>query len=327
MQAAWYEQYGQPNVLQLKEIPVPAPKEDEVLLQVYAASINSSDWEFLTGKPIYTRIWGLLKPKIHVLGSDVAGVIVKTGKNVKKFKAGDEVFGDLFNHWGGFAEYACAPENALTRKPENVTFTEAAALPQSSLIAWQALRRLDENLKDKKQVKGQKLLVNGAGGGGGTFALQLARLYGYEATGVDNRWKQKTMQAAGAEHVIDFRKTDCTKTAERYHFILDFVGHHSIGDYKKILTDNGRYVMVGGSAGNILNTLLCGKWLSKTTSKKFELLAHEANKGIESVLKLLAQKKIKPMIDRVFSLQEIQNAFQYFAEGKAGGKLVIQIKS
>jgi NADPH:quinone reductase-like Zn-dependent oxidoreductase len=200
MKAIAYTKYGSADVLELKEVAKPAPRDDEVLIKVQAISVNRSDWEGLRGKPLYARIGGLLKPRHQILGSDIAGRVEMVGRNVRRFQPGDEVFGDILRRLGGFAEYVCAPENRLALKPASMTFEEVAAIPQAAVIALQGIR-------DKGQVQpGQKVLINGAGGGAGTFAVQLAKLYGAEVTGVDNTGKLDFMRSLGAVHAIDYTR-------------------------------------------------------------------------------------------------------------------------
>ena len=241
MKAIVYTKYGPPEVLQLKEVAKPTPKDDEVLIKVRAVSVNRSDWEGLRGKPLYARIGGLLRPRHQILGSDVAGRVEMAGRNVRRFQPGDEVFGDILPRLGGFAEYVCARESALALKPASLTFEEAASIPQAAVIALQAIR-------DKGRVQpGQKVLINGAGGGAGTFAVQLAKLYGAEVTGVDNTGKLDFMRSLGADHVIDYTREDFTKNGNQYDLILDIVAHRSVFAYARALRPTGSYYAVGGS--------------------------------------------------------------------------------
>src|SRR5437870_5869086 len=229
MKAIVYRKYGPPDVLRLKEVERPTPTDDEVLIKVQAVSVNRSDWEILTGSPLYARIGGLLRPRHQILGSDIAGRVETAGRNVTLFQPGDEVFGDILGPMGGFAEYVCAREKALAIKPASMTFEEAAAIPQAAVIALQGSR-------DKGQVKpGQKVLINGAGGGAGTFALQLAKLYGAEVTGVDNTGKLDFMRSLGADHVIDYTREDFTSNGNQYDFILDLIAYRSAFDYARAL--------------------------------------------------------------------------------------------
>jgi NADPH:quinone reductase-like Zn-dependent oxidoreductase len=255
MKAVVYTIYGPPEVLQLKQVEKPTPGDDEVLIKVHAASVNSWDWDLLRGVPFVNRILaGLLKPtKIRILGCDIAGRIEAVGKSVKLLRPGDEVFGDLSGcGWGGFAEYVCARDNAVVLKPANMTFEQAAAIPQAGLLALQGLR-------DKGQVQaGQKVLINGAGGGVGTFALQIAKSFGAEVTCVDSANKLDMLRSSGAGHVIDYKKEDFTWNGQHYDLILDVMGYHSIFDYKRALSPRGKYVMVGGCTALVNQVLFLG---------------------------------------------------------------------
>ena len=241
MRAIVHTKYGPPEFLQLTEVDKPTPKDDELLIKIRAVSLNASDWEFLTGKPLYARLGGLLKPRFHILGSDVAGQVEAVGRNVRRFQPGDEVFGDLFDCFGGFAEYVCAPEKLLTPKPDSMTPEQVASLPQGACIALQGIR-------DKGRVQpGDKVLINGAGGSAGSFAVQIAKSLGAEVTGVDNAEKLDMMRSIGADHVIDYTKEDFTRNGRRYDLILDLRAHHSFLDYRRALSARGIYLMVGGS--------------------------------------------------------------------------------
>lgn len=318
MKALMYHKYGTSDVLTFKEIPVPIPKENEVLVKIRATAINSSDWELLRGKPFFARIWGLLKPKYHILGSDIAGQVVSIGKGVSKFRPGDAVFADIFEQWGGFAEYVCVHEDLLLLKPEHITFEEASAIPQAGVVALQGLRYNGE-------IKpGQQVLINGAGGGAGTFAIQIAKSLGTEVTGVDSARKLDLMRSIGADHVIDYTKEDFTKNKQQYDLIFDIVGRRSIFDFKRILKPKGAYVMAGGSMRRLLQVLFCGPLISKTTSKKMGLLMHKQNKeDIGHMLKLRDAGKVVPVIDRCYPLSQGIAAFQYFGEGLVLGKTII----
>ncbi len=323
MKAMVLTKYGSADYFQLKEVKKPIPKDNQVLIKVIAASINSWDWEMLIAKPFVNRMMaGLLKPtRIKILGCDLAGRVEAVGRNVKQFQPGDEVFGDLSScGWGGFAEYVCASENALALKPENLTFEQAAAVPQAGLLALQGLR-------DKGQIEaGQKVLINGAGGGVGTFAVQIAKSFGAEVTGVDSTEKLEVMRTLGADHVIDYTEEDFTKKGQQYDLILDVTARHSIVDYKRSLSTTGIYVMVGGSTAIINQLLLLGPFISLTSSKKMGLLMHKANKGMDSMKELLEDGKVKPVIDRCYPLSEVAEAIRYFSEGHAKGKIVITVE-
>jgi len=322
MKAMWFSQYGSADFLELKDIPKPCPKKNEVLVKVYGASINSWDWELLMGKPFVNRLeFGLLKPKkINVLGCDIAGRVEAVGTTVTQFKAGDEVFGDLSRAgWGGFAEYVCAPEHALVTKSENMTYEQAAALPQAALLALQGLR-------DKGQIQpGQKVLINGAGGGVGSFALQLAKFFGAQVTGVDCASKLDVMRLAGADEVIDFNKQNFTENGQHYDLILDVAAYHTLSDYKSALSPYGRFVMVGGSMALANRLILFGRLNSIFDHKKMGLLLHKANQGLGFINALYDAGKIVSIIDRTYHLNELAEAFKYFEKGQTNGKIVIKI--
>ena len=320
MKAIVYTKYGPPDVLQLKEVDKPAPKDNEVLIKVHAASVNASDCEFLRGTPLYTRIWGLLKPKNQILGSDIAGRVEAVGGKVKQFQQGDAVFGDILEWWGGFAEYVCAPEGALMIKPASMTFEAAAAVPQGALVALQGLR-------DKGEIQpGQKVLINGAGGGAGTFAVQIARLFGAEVTGVDSTNKLDMLRSIGADKVIDYTQEDFTQNGQRYDRILDLVASHSIFDYKRALTPQGVYVMVGGSLAHIFQTLILGSLISMSGTKKMGVLGAKPNKDLDFMIELMESGKIVPVIDKRYPLSEVPEALRYLGEGHAKGKVVITLE-
>jgi NADPH:quinone reductase-like Zn-dependent oxidoreductase len=322
MKAIVFTKYGSPDFLELKEVEKPTPKDNEVLVKVHAASINSWDWELLRGTPFANRlIFGLLKPKIKILGADMAGRVEAVGKNVKQFQPDDEVFGDISGcGWGGFAEHVCARENALALKPTSVTFEEAAAVPQAALLALQGLRY-------KGQIQpGQKVLINGAGGGAGTFAVQIAKSFGAEVTGVDSTKKLDMMRSIGADQVIDYTQEDFTKNEQRYDLILDVAAYHSIFDYKRALSPKGIYVMVGGSMAQVFQVMFLGPWISMTGSKKMGLLMHKPNKGLAFMKELLEAGKILPVIDRRYPLSEVPEALRYYGEGHVNGKVVITLE-
>jgi len=248
MKAIWYSQYGNPDILQLKEVDKPKPKKNEVLVKVYASSINSWDWDLLKGKPFLVRIiGGLLKPKEKILGADIAGVVETAGEGVKDFKPGDEVFGDIANAgFGGFAEYVSVPEKLLAKKSAAMSFEESASLPQAGLLMLQGLRY-------KKPLQaGQHLLINGAGGGVGTLGLQYAKALGCKVTCVDRESKFGILRSLGADHLIDFTKEDYTRSGVQYNYILDVIAHRKIADYKRALKPGGVFSMIGGSMGGLL---------------------------------------------------------------------------
>jgi NADPH:quinone reductase-like Zn-dependent oxidoreductase len=318
MKAIVYTKYGPPEVLQFKEVAKPTPKDDEVLIKVQAASVNRSDWEGLRGKPLYARIGGLLRPRQQILGSDIAGRVEMAGRNIRRFQPGDEVFGDILPRLGGFAEYVCAHESALALKPPSMTLEEAAAIPQAAVIALQGIR-------DKGQVQqGQRVLINGAAGGAGTFAVQLTKMYGAEVTGVDNTGKLDFMRSLGADHVIDYTREDFTKSGKQYDLILDIVAHRSVFAYKRALRSNGSYFLAGGSVVTMLQILLLGPWIRRTTGKKIRILAVRPNtEDVDFVKELIEAGRVIPIIDKTYPLGEVPEAISYVGDGRAQGKVVI----
>jgi NADPH:quinone reductase-like Zn-dependent oxidoreductase len=318
MKAIVYTKYGPPEFLQLKEVAKPTPRDDEVLIKVQAVSVNRSDWEGLRGKPLYARIGGLLRPRQQILGSDIAGRVEMAGRNVRRFRPGDEVFGDILPRLGGFAEYVCARESTLTLKPPTMTFEEVAAIPQAAVIALQGIR-------DKGQAQpGQRVLIDGAGGGAGTFAVQLAKLYGAEVTGVDSTGKLDFMRSLGADHVIDYTQEDFTKNGNQYDLILDIVAHRSVFAYKRALRSNGSYFLAGGSVVTMLQILLLGPWISRTTGKKIRILAVRPNtEDVDFVKELIEAGRVMLIIDKAFPLSEVPEAISYVGDGRSQGKVVI----
>ncbi len=322
MKAIVYEKYGLPDVLQLKEVEKPVPTDDEVLIKIRAVSINGSDREALIGKPLYARMGGLLKPGHPILGSDIAGHVESVGKNHTEFKPGDEVFGELPGYHSGFAEYVCTSGNTLALKPASLTFEQAAAIPQAGVIALQGIR-------NKGQVKsGQKVLINGAGGSAGSFAIQLAKLCGAEVTGVDNAIKLDFMRSLGADHVIDYNRENFTKSGKLYDLILDLIAHRSVFTCQRALLPNGTYFFVGGSVAVIFQALLLGPFIKRTSAKNMRILAVPQNrKDLISITELCEVGKIVPVIDKRYSLSEVPEALQYVVEGRAKGKVVITLES
>jgi NADPH:quinone reductase-like Zn-dependent oxidoreductase len=319
LKAIVYTEYGGPEVLQVKELEKPYPKDDEVLIKVYAVSINDWDWGLLHGDFINRLLNGLLKPKKKILGSDIAGRIEAVGKNVTQFKTGDEVYGDLSGRWGGFAEYTCAPEKALVLKPASMSFEEAAAIPQAAMLAVQGLI-------DKGKIQpGQKLLINGAGGGVGTFAVQIAKSYGVEITGVDSTSKLDMLRSIGFDHVIDYTQEDFTKNGQCYDLILDVKTNRSMFDYVRALCRNGSYVTVGGSLFRLLQALFLKPWISMISKKHISIVALKPNKDLVYMNKLFETGKVKPVIDGPYKMDEIHKAFGIFGRGDHKGKVVIMM--
>jgi NADPH:quinone reductase-like Zn-dependent oxidoreductase len=321
LKAIIYTKYGGPEVLQLKEIEKPYPGDDEVLIKVYAVSINDWDWGLFQGTTFINRLlYGLLKPKRQILGSDIAGRIEAVGKNVQQFKPGDEVFGDLSDKWGGFAEYVCAHENKVALKSTAMSFEQAAAIPQAAMLAVQGLI-------DKGQIQqGQKLLINGAGGGVGTFALQIAKLYGAEITVVDSSTKLEMLRSMGAAHVIDYTKEDFTKNGKQYDLILDVKTNRSIFSYARALSPNGIYVTVGGSMSRLFQILFVAPLISLSSKKKIRIVALKPNKDLVYMNELFEAGKVRPVIDGHYRLEDVPEAFRLFGKGEHKGKIVISVE-
>jgi NADPH:quinone reductase-like Zn-dependent oxidoreductase len=322
MRAIVYTEYGPPDVLQFTEVAKPTPKDNEVLIRIRAASVNALDWRLMRGGPYIVRIlFGLRKPKIARPGRpgrDVAGQVEAVGRNVTQFKPGDEVFGVCL---GAFAEYACAIEDKLALKPANISFEDAAAAPVAAISALQGLR-------DKGRIqRGQKVLVDGASGGVGTFAVQIAKSFGAEVTAVCSTRNVDTARSIGADHVIDYTREDFTKSGERYDLIIAANAYHSIFAYRRALSENGIYVMAGGGWAQILQAVLLGPLLSLIGRKKMCLFMAKMNKKDLVPLKdLLEAGKVVPVIDRRYPLSEVAEAIRYLEEGHARGKVVITME-
>ena len=317
MKAIVYERYGSPDILELKEIEKPILKEDEVLVEVRAASLNAFDWHVMRADPFLVRLmgFGFLKPKNKILGADVAGLVEAVGKNVKQFKSGDEVFGC---GRGSFAEYMCIKEIKLAHKPNMITFEQAAAVPMAALTALQGLR--DEG----KIQLGQRVLINGASGGVGTFAVQIAKYFGAEVTAVCSTRNLEMVCAIGADHIIDYTQKDFTKNEKLYDLILGVNGYHWIYDYKRSLSPNGTFVMAGGSYAQMFQASLIGPLITKTSTKKICGVAAKVDKNdLEFLKELIEVAKVVPVIDRYYPLREVPEAIRYLEEGHARGKIVI----
>ncbi len=321
MKAIVYTKYGSPDVLQLKEVEKPSPKDNEALVKVHAASINALDWHLLTADIFLVRLMGggLLNPKNTILGADIAGRVEAVGRNVKQFQPGDEVFGDIFN--GGFAEYVSGPENALALKPANLSFEEAAAVPVAAITALQGLR-------DQGQIQpGQNVLINGVSGGVGTFAVQIAKSFGAEVTAVCSTRNLDQARSLGADHVIDYTKEDFTKSGQRYDLILAANGYHPLSAYKRALTPQGIYVMAGGSPAQIFQAMLLGSWMSESGGKKMGgVSAKMDQKDLVMLKELLEAGKVVPVIDKRYPLSETAEALRYLGEGHARGKVVVTVE-
>jgi NADPH:quinone reductase-like Zn-dependent oxidoreductase len=319
MKAIVFEQYGGPEVLTLKDIPKPTPKENEVLIKVHAVSLN--DWDYgMLGDDLFNRmLTGFSKPRIQILGSDVAGVVESVGMKVTKFTAGDAVYGDLSGKWGGFAEYVVAQENKLAIKPVSMTFEQAAAIPQAAMLTVQGL--LDKG----KLHAGQKVLVNGAGGGVGTFAIQIAKLYNVEMTGVDNSSKLELMKSMGYDHVIDYTKEDFTKNGKEYDLILDTKTNRSMFAYARALRPEGKYVTVGGEMSRVFQILLLSPIAFLFSKKKFALVMLRPNKDLALMNKLFEDGSVRPIIDGPYKLEDVPHVFRVFGQGLHKGKIVFSV--
>jgi NADPH:quinone reductase-like Zn-dependent oxidoreductase len=321
MKAIVYDEYGPPDVLHLKEVDKPAPKDDEVLVQVHAASVNYFDWHILRGDLLLLRLTtgGLLRPRHKILGDDMAGRVEAVGRNARRFQPGDEVFG--FSDFGAFAEYRCVTEDRLAPKPANMSFEEAAAIPIAAIPALQGLR-------DTGQIQsGHKVLINGASGGVGTFAVQIAKSFGAEVTGVCSTRKMDMVRSIGADHVIDYIQEDFARSGLRYDLILAAGGYRSIFDYRRALGPEGVYVCVGGSFAQYFQAMLLGPLISVMGSQKMgSRLGKPNQKDLAFLTELFEAGKVVPVIDRRYPLHEAAEALRYYGEGHARGKVVITVE-
>lgn len=323
MQAIIRTRYGSPDVLQLKDVEKPIPKAGELLIQIQAASVNAADWHFMRGKPFLARTGGngLRKPKDQRLGIDLAGRVEAIGSNVTQFQVGDAVFGRAF---GTFAEYVCAREDTVVLKPAALPFDAAAAVPTAALIALQGLR-------DNGQIQpGQQVLIHGASGGVGTFAVQIAKSFGTEVTAVCSTRNVDLARSVGADHVIDYTHDDFARSGQRYDLIVAVNGYRPLSVYRRALRPNGRYVMIGASNAKLfqalLQIMLLGPIISRAGTKKMSLLmAKLTHKDLVCVQELLEAGKIKPVIGRRYPLRETAQAIRYVEAGHARGKVIITI--
>ncbi|MCC3646777.1 NAD(P)-dependent alcohol dehydrogenase [Cytobacillus oceanisediminis] len=322
MKAIVYQTYGSPDNLRLTDLDKPVPKDHEVLVKVHAASVNYGNLVLLKGKPFLARFaYGLLKPKHTVPGGDIAGQVEAVGKDVTQFQPGDNVYGDLSGcGWGGFAEYVSVPEKALAIKPANLTFKEAAAVPMAGVTALQALR-------DKGNIQaGQNVLIYGASGGVGTFAVQISKSFGAEVTGVCSTRNLDILRTLGADHAIDYKNEDFAERTEKYDLILAVNGYQPISAYKRAIKSNGTYVLCGGSGAQFTQAMVLGPWISLTGNKKMSsMLQRQNQEDLICMSELIEAGKVKPIIDRSFKLSEVDKAFRYFEEGHAQGKVIITI--
>jgi NADPH:quinone reductase-like Zn-dependent oxidoreductase len=315
MKAVVHDRYGPPDVLRVEDVPMPAPSSDQVRIRVTATSVNLSDWEGLTGSPAYARFGGLRTPSRRTLGSDIAGVVDEVGQGVTRFQVGDEVYGDNLALMGGFAEYAVAPESALARKPTELTFAEASTIPQAGAIALQGTQRA---------VPGCRVLINGAGGGSGSFAIQLAKRLGAHVTGVDNATKQDFMLSMGADEVIDYRVEDFSRTGAPYDVILDLVAQRSVFAYRRALARGGRYRCAGGSVRTLLRVLTAGSVVGRATGRSIGVLVVKQGPAhFEPLAALCGTGEVRIHIDRTFALDEVPAALAHVGEGRALGKVVV----
>lgn len=324
MKAAVYTRYGPPDVVQVIDVEKPVPKDDEVLIEVRAASVNPLDWHFMRGEPYLIRLMaGLRKPKVTRLGVDVAGQVDAVGKNVTRFKPGDEVFGSCR---GAFAEYACTSESILVTKPGNVTFEQAAATPVAAYTALQGLR-------DKGHIQaGHRVLINGAAGGVGTFAVQIAKWFGADVTGVCSTRNVEMVRSLGADHVLDYTREDFTKSRQCYDVILDCMGNHSLSAYRRILSPKGVHIAAGGPAGRwmirFMARSITAPLLSRLVGQNFlSLLAKNSTEDLTLMHDLMKAGKVTPVIDRHYKLSEVPEAIRYLEQGHARGKVVITLES
>jgi NADPH:quinone reductase-like Zn-dependent oxidoreductase len=321
MRAIVYSEYGSPDVLRLEEVEKPVPKEDEVLVRVCATSVNDWDWALIYGETTNRLLHGITKPKLRILGGDVAGRVEAVGAKVSAFGPGDEVYGDLcMAGFGTFAEYVCAPAQALINKPAGMTFEQAAAIPQAGMLAVQGLIDVGEIGSGKNRV-----LLNGAGGGVGTFALQLAKTYGVEVTCVDSAEKLDMLSELGADHVIDYRQVDFTRDGQRYDLILDPKSTRSPYDYARALAPEGIYVTVGGQSWRLFQAFVLGRLISKTHNKHIRVVALKPNKDLAFVNAQFEAGRLVPIIDGPYKLEDTAKALHRFASAQHLGKIVITV--
>ena len=320
MKAIVNTQYGSPDVLRMLEVAKPTPKENEVLIKIHAVAVNAADWHLLKADPFLVRLqFGLFKPKYTILGADIAGRVEAVGQNVKKLKVGDDVFGNSSSSgWGGYAEYAAVREDVLVLKPANITFEEAAAVPMAAVTALLGL-------KEGKIQQGQTVLINGASGGVGTFAIQIAKALGAEVTAVCSTRNVELARSLGADHVIDYTKEDFTKCGKQYDLILAANGYHSLTDYQRALSPNGQYVMTGGTTAQMFEVLLFGRLRSKGNQKMGNILAKHSQEELEFIAGLLADGTVKPVIAKRYALAQTADAIRCVEEGHAQGKVVINV--
>lgn len=321
MKAVVYDRYGASDVLQLRDVDKPVPAADEVLVKVHAASLNSWDWDLLRGA-LLIRPWGLLKPQYSILGCDIAGCVEAVGANVRRLRVGDEIFGDISQAgWGGFAQYVSVKEDALALKSPAMTFEQAAAVPQAGVLAIQGLRSLGPIRE------GHRILINGAGGGVGTFAIQIAKTHGAEVTAVDSGAKLNMLRSVGADHVVDYTLEDFTRCGQKYDWVLDVVGRRSILACRRALSPAGAYVMVGATVLHLVQLLLLRPWITRTSNQKADILIHRPNReDLELLNQLFESGQVVPVIDRCVPLDGVPEALQSLWEGRINGKAIVTIQ-
>ena len=316
MRAVVYDRYGPPDVLRPDHLERPTPTRDQVLVQVIATSVNLSDWEGLVGSPAYARLGGLRRPARHVLGSDIAGLVVAVGSGVTGLAPGDAVYGDNLGLKGGFAEYAVAPASVLALKPPELSFAEASTIPQAGAIALQGTAG---------SGPGTRVLVNGGGGGTGMFAIQLATQAGAHVTAVDNAAKLEHMRSLGADEVLDYRRDDFTRQ-QPYDLVLDLVAHRSVRDYRRALAPGGRYRCVGGPARTVLNVLVTGAVVGRLSGRRIGVLAVKPGPAhFGPLAERCAAGEVEIRVDRTFTLDEVPEALAHVGEGRALGKVVVEV--
>jgi NADPH:quinone reductase-like Zn-dependent oxidoreductase len=321
MRAVIRTEYGLPqNVVRVEDVAKPTPAANEVLIKVVAASINGSDREGVIGKPAYARMGGFRRPRYSILGSDFAGRVEATGKDVRNLRPGDEVLGEMPGYRGGFADYVCVPETSVVRKPASLTFAEAAAIPQAGAIAVQGIR-----LKGKVQP-GQKVLINGAGGAAGGFAVQLAKVHGAEVTAVDRGEKFDFLRAMGADHLIDYTKEDFADRRNEYDLILDVIGQRSAIACARPLRPGGTYYVAGGAIRVVVGALFLGPAISGFSRKRVRVLIVPQYKLLDAATKLCAEGTIAVPIDRRYEVADAAEALRYVSEGRQLGKVVIMFE-
>jgi NADPH:quinone reductase-like Zn-dependent oxidoreductase len=315
VKAVVYERYGRPDVLRVQDVPTPVPAAGQVLVEVAATSINLSDWECLRGSPLYARLGGLRAPGRPILGSDIAGRVEAVGTGVTRFRQGDEVYGDNLQLMGGFAQYAVAPESTLALKPDGLTFAQASTIPQAGAIALQGT---------VGAAKGRRVLINGGGGGSGSFAIQVAKRLGADVTGVDNAGKLAFMRSLGADEVIDYRRDDFTRDHEPYDLVLDLVAHRSVFACRRALAPGGRYRCVGGSTRALLRVLTIGALVGLVTGRRLGVLAvKQGPPHFEPLAELCVAGNVSIHIDRTIGLDDVPEALAHVGEGHALGKVVV----